>query len=123
VDAVNQYVLRWNKLQNYSKDVRTLSFSDIPWPIESRKSASPADITKEAVKAFLASSNVTTNSSNCAYWIKKELLRWHPDKFSTSLLPIVYEDQVSQVKVAVDQVSSILTDLMNEARLTPNDVL
>lgn len=57
-----------------------------------------------------------SNSGGCVYWIKQELLRWHPDKFSSSLLPIVYEDQVRQVERAVTDVSSILTDLLKKAR-------
>lgn len=118
-DAVNQYILRWKKLQNYTKDVRTLSFSDIPWPIKPRPSPSPPDISKEAVKAFFT--DTTINLNNGVYWIKRELLRWHPDKFSTSILPIVYEDQVGQVEVTVNQVSSILADLLQDARLTSSD--
>ena len=112
---MNQYGLRWDKLQNSPKGTRFLSFSDIPWPTKSTPS-NPPDITKEAVKSFLASFGLTSNSKECVQRIRKEFLRWHPDKFSTSVLPMVYEDRAEQVEQAVNNVSGILADLMREAR-------
>ena len=57
-----------------------------------------------------------SNSKECVQWIRKELKRWHPDKFSVFILPMVYEDQVRQVTEAVNNVSGILANLMQEAR-------
>lgn len=112
---MNQYGLQWDKLQNSAKGTRFLSFSDIPWPTKSTPS-NPPDVTKEAVKSFLASLGLMSNSKECVQWIRKEFFRWHPDKFSTSILPMVYEDQVEQVEQGVNNVSGILADLMQEAR-------
>lgn len=112
----DQYRLRWDKLKICSAmGIRCLSFSDIPWPTKTRPSK-PPDITKGTVKSFLESLDLMSNSKECVLWIRKELLRWHPDKFSTTVLPIVYEDQEGQVQEGVNNVSGILTALMNEAR-------
>ncbi len=112
--AMNQYGLRWDRLQNSTKGTRFLSFSDIPWPTKSTLS-NPPDITNEAVKSFLASFGLMSNSKECVQWIRKELKCWHPDKFSAFILPMVYEDQVRQVAEAVNNVSGILANLMQKA--------
>ncbi len=114
--SVDLYGLRWDKLQLCSTmGDHFLSFSDIPWPTKLRPSR-PPDITREAVKSFLESLDLASNSKECVPWIKKELLRWHPDKFTTSVLHMVYEDQVGQVEEGVNIVSGIFTDLMREAQ-------
>lgn len=49
--------------------------------------------------------------------MKQELLRWHPDKFKVSVLPLVYEGEWQSVKDGLHIVSIALMTLLNEGCL------
>ena len=119
----HRYTMRWQKLQDSQTDPskksqRIWAFRDIPWPIHPTP-ASPLNITKERIKTFFFNS-ATCNGYNCSETrtkiIKQELLRWHPDKFEVSVLPLVYEGEWQSVKDGLHIVSIALTTLLNEER-------
>lgn len=67
-------------------------------------------LTKGRIKKFLLS----TGSDDSRTKIKKELLRWHPDKFEIFVLPLIYEDDINLVKEGLHIVSTALTMLLKE---------
>jgi hypothetical protein len=116
-DAVLQYSLRWQKLRRPKTEgsTRTLSFQDVPWPVLQTPSR-PADITEEQLAKFFLDPaiNGRVDRQSRITALRLELRNWHPDKFITNVLPLVYEDQLPLVEEGMQLVSRILTQMLKE---------
>ena len=80
----------------------------------------PADITKAHLERFFLDPDIngSVDSQTQAKAIKRELLNWHPDKFNSTVLPFVYEDQLPLVKEGSLLVSGILIELFQKIQKT-----
>lgn len=114
----NKYVKAWASLVTSTH--ATLRFQEIPWPIlPSRKhlltTMTIVDIltriNKESIRAFLLAPEHLQSMSPKAR-IRKELLRFHPDK-RVMWLGNVKDAEKEQVDEACKQVVLHLTDLLN----------
>ncbi|OCB88147.1 hypothetical protein A7U60_g4776 [Sanghuangporus baumii] len=105
---------------NTSSSSSSLTFSDIPWPVIPFPQ-SPQEVTAAAVQSFMKQCRsdellpkpVTTKENRIT--VKKELLNWHPDKFSTRILQRVADPTDREViSRAADVVQKALISIINE---------
>ena len=111
---------------NSSGDTSSLFFSDIPWAI-CPYPRSAEDVTREGVRAFLeqrcpvkpvdqsdpAAKPAPARKKRVV--LKKELLNWHPDKFSTRvLMRCASSDEREVIRLAADVVQRSLTAFITE---------
>ena len=115
-----KYTEAWTRLM--ASAVSKIKFQEIPWPIvlpgkRRLTSMSIADIlfriNKEAIRTFLLAP-AQLQSISAKARIRKELLRFHPDK-RTQWLKNVKDEERGQVDEACKQVILHLTDLLNTA--------
>jgi hypothetical protein len=77
----------------------------IPWPV---KSGSYRDVTAANVKEFF--NQAVPSDANLATLMKKECLKWHPDKINS----LLRDFQLSRVdKAMVDMICGVITDSLN----------
>jgi hypothetical protein len=123
-----RYLSRWSKLLSNSKNSESdsdmiieteLSYSDIPWPIYAK-----SKLDKKSISLFL--SNVALllaqggilagkEGKEAERKILREAIRnFHPDRFSSKVLPRVREGEREKVKEGMEVCSRVLTDLIME---------
>jgi hypothetical protein len=113
---VARYLLRWEELCHLkAPKTRNWSFQDIPWPML-QTPLRPADITREHLELFFLDPDINGNvdSQTQVQAIRREMRNWHPDKFNTTLLPLVYEDQLQLVMEGSLLVSQTLIELFKK---------
>jgi len=91
------YQQRWRQLLD--AEVSGLHFTDFPWPVQGAKIRAPDEIKPALVKGFM--------SEMGSQQLRKELIRWHPDKFVRVKQCFVQSDQ-SMILEGIDEVSKIL---------------
>ncbi|OCH83987.1 hypothetical protein OBBRIDRAFT_742377 [Obba rivulosa] len=97
----------------------SLRFHQIPWPI-----LEPAhcveQMTKGAIRRFLEHPSRLsvprgkTREEVLRWVVKRELLRWHPDKFHSQVLSKAKPDQRSWISEVAAAVTRALTEIMAE---------
>lgn len=116
----NKYTEAWARLM--ASDVSRLPFQEIPWPIlpPRKRRFTKMSITdilsrinKESIRAFILDPEHLKSISPKAR-IRKELLRFHPDK-RIQWLKNVKDEEKEQVDETCKQVVLHLTDLLNMA--------
>jgi len=109
-----------NQWKTYEQGWRTLfasdgslTFHDIPWPLESAPS-DVAQLTPAAISKFIfATLRVRRNKVTQRERIRASLLRWHPDKLA-AVLPRVIESDQEAVLEGVGAVFRCLNKLQQE---------
>ncbi|KAL5522251.1 hypothetical protein ACEPAF_2108 [Sanghuangporus sanghuang] len=114
------YDSEWTACNASSSSSSSLTFSDIPWPVIPFPQ-SPQEVPAAAVQSFMKQCGsdellptlVTTKQNRIT--VKKELLNWHPDKFSTRILQRVADPTDREViSRAADVVQKALISIINE---------
>ena len=114
----NKYTEVWRKLM--ASEISRLRFQEIPWPVLPPRKRnftrmSIADIlsriSKESIRTFILDPE-HLQSISPKVRIRKELLRFHPDK-RVQWLKNVKDEEKEQVDEACEQVVHHLTDLLN----------
>ncbi|KAJ3558233.1 hypothetical protein NM688_g1048 [Phlebia brevispora] len=105
----NTYETRWRALQAAALSGNTsVSWKEIPWPVHGTP-LSPADLTPDAIANFLfAPFGVRGSTGSKKDRIRTFFLRWHPDKFPSSVLSQMADDERDMV---VDGVNSVFMAL------------
>jgi len=121
-----RYISRWSRLLSTTTDSDSdniiemeLSYTDIPWPIYTK-----SKLEKKSISLFL--SNVALlpaqggmiagkEGKEAERKILREAIRnFHPDRFSSKVLPRVREGEREKVKEGMEICSRVLTDLIME---------
>ena len=93
-----------------------LRFEDIPWSVEKTHPDVTIDtFTKDSITAFLLFIPVDVEIS-AKDVIRSSLLKFHPDKFNTFILPRMRAEDLDRTKEAATRVVQILNDIANEHR-------
>ena len=94
---------------------RIWSFRDVPWPVLQTPSQ-PADITRAQVENFFLAPDIYGNvdSRTQVQVLRREMRNWHPDRFNSTVLPLVYEDQLPLIMEGSLVVSGILIELFKK---------
>lgn len=108
------YEGKWKELKNgLSPNFRKLSATELPWPVFFNV-AEPADITEARVAEFLLHpARPEAQGKARRLVLKMEVVRWHPDRFDTKVLPAMAEDEKEKTSEIAGHVTRILTKLMN----------
>ena len=110
--AYARYTMRWQKLRTSSQEStiskRVWSFRDVLWPVHPTP-IGLLGLSREQIIRFVLSGPEDFQTK-----IKKELLRWHPDRFHISVLPRVYEEDIPLVKEGSHIVITALTTLLEK---------
>ncbi|KAF4579632.1 hypothetical protein EYR40_000189 [Pleurotus pulmonarius] len=108
------YEAKWKVLRDgVGPGFRKLHAVELPWPVFCDVS-SPDDITEARVAEFLlhpARPEVQGKSHRLI--LKLEAVRWHSDRFDTSVLPIVVEEEQEKAGEVAGYVTRILTNFLN----------
>ena len=114
LDRWDAYEMRWRTLL---ASAAPITFSDIPWPVDSQSPPSSVDaLTADAVAEFLfAPLRVRANKISKKDRIRASLLRWHPDKLSAVVARTVAED-VDSVRAGINTVFRVLMALQDAER-------
>ncbi|KAF9459718.1 hypothetical protein BDZ94DRAFT_1267516 [Collybia nuda] len=114
VNAIALYELKWEELKVNKAQLQPqqLTLTQLPWPVFEFVT-DPDIITYGAVHAFVfnemrpGAKNKTKRDR-----LRPEILRYHPDKFNSNILPLVHPDHVEGVMIAADRVVKLLNHLM-----------
>ncbi|KAF4579606.1 hypothetical protein EYR36_001424 [Pleurotus pulmonarius] len=108
------YEGKWKQLKNgLGPDFRKLSATELPWPVFVNV-AEPADITETRVAEFLLHpARPEAQGKARRLVLKMEVVRWHADRFDTTVLPAMAEDEREKTSDIACHVTRILTKLMN----------
>lgn len=103
-----QYQAQWEAFDNKSTSTKKLRLKDIPWPIAG------SEVTKTAVKDFLLYD--IQDLAEQKKVIRKEQLRYHPDKFMQKISGRLVENQEEQKSISerINHISSCLNDIWSE---------
>lgn len=108
------YEEKWTILANLSNEVRIIAYWEIPWPVFHPVN-SPSDITLDAMKQFLFYPDRPAIQGRALRTVvKTELLRWHQDKFSNTVVKRVQESEQDKTRETGAVVIRFLTDLFAE---------
>ena len=101
-----QYQERWVQFKASASDIREGDLRDgIPWPV---KSGSYRDVKDSNVKEFFH--NTVSRDGDMVKLVRKECLKWHPDRRRTWLR----DGRLSDVdKMMVDMICRVVTELLN----------
>lgn len=113
-NACAKYESRWSSL---TSSTESLDFKTIPWPLIIPPK-STADITQDAVVAFLFSKHHSQEQSRKER-IRSAQLRWHPDRFRR-FIGRVSETEKANVEEGVNIVAWILNELMEKEKKRSN---
>ncbi|KAH7882462.1 hypothetical protein F5I97DRAFT_1816957 [Phlebopus sp. FC_14] len=97
-----------------NRSLPPIDASQLPWPFLAHvQFSTPDQITYEAVQAFIfhphhPSAVVQSRRER----VRVEVLRFHPDKFNTRILPKVKESQRAIAREVAGAVARILTRIM-----------
>ncbi|KAF7439893.1 hypothetical protein PC9H_000230 [Pleurotus ostreatus] len=108
------YEGKWKELKDgLSPNFRKLRATELPWPVFFNV-AEPADITEARVAEFLLhSARPEAQGKARRLVLKMEVVRWHPDRFDTKVLPVMAKDEKEKTAEIAGHVTRILTKLMN----------
>ncbi|KDR65615.1 hypothetical protein GALMADRAFT_217466 [Galerina marginata CBS 339.88] len=93
---------------------QSLRFEDIPWPVlsEAQSPIRPLDLTGSRIKQFvLHQDRKCVGPSQASRVARMELIRWHPDKFCSVVLPLVREEDLTMVNEGLKVVSVQLNEI------------
>ena len=106
VRAWNSYEHAWASL----KERPVLYFRTFPWPLLNAPKT-VEDLTTSAIGAFVLSPHTLEKTPRDR--LKEQLLRWHPDRFETKVLPKVFLTDREKVKSGAGAVVRGLNELLN----------
>lgn len=99
------YTKRWDQLMASSKT--NIGVKDVPWPLTGDA------VTKEGVAEFILSG--TTDSAAKRQAVRREQMRFHPDKFLQKLGERLEEGkEKKRIQERVNEVSGVLNELWKE---------
>ena len=109
------YESKWETLKTWPDTVAdsSIPFSVLPWPTFRIGDFDPSVITTKEVREFISSTSRPQDVVNktpkdiC----QTELIRYHPDKFCSLVIPKVIEAHKENAKAAADRFTSILLEL------------
>lgn len=114
-DARTAYDHRWTMLLSLDNRNAEIGFADIPWPARSHhRSPVMADLTVDAVAAFLLPSGMPQEGRTRKEVLRETLLRFHPDKFEGRLMAAVRTEEQAVVREGIGRVVRALNSLMAE---------
>ena len=120
-DQANQQVCRhfglyegkWNELRT-STSLPPIDVREMPWPVFSTISSAD-QITYQEVRAFLFHPlRPGVEGKTAREKVKSEVLRFHPDKFNTRIVPKIHPSQQAVAQEIAGAVARILTTIMTE---------
>lgn len=112
-DDLDLYDRKWEELKR-NRDLSSLIFTELPWPLLF-PIASPAQITYEGVQEFVFHPlRKGLDGKTRRERVKAEVLRFHPDKFTTIVLGKVRDWERDLAAEASGVVARILTRMMTE---------
>ncbi|KDR68957.1 hypothetical protein GALMADRAFT_215516 [Galerina marginata CBS 339.88] len=114
----NRYDKSWNELRsgNHLLCKGSLSFSQIPWPILGAGPFRLLDLTEEKINQFITHKERVGSVPDLTTILRTELLRWHSDKFSIAVLPLVMARDAEVVKEGLHLVVVELTAMKMKLR-------
>ncbi|KIJ61467.1 hypothetical protein HYDPIDRAFT_115948 [Hydnomerulius pinastri MD-312] len=108
------YEQKWDELRN-NKSLPIIDVSQLPWPVLATICSTPEQITYQGVRAFIFYPHRPSNEGKSPRDIvKAEILRFHPDKFTTRVVPKVQPYQQAVAQEIAGAVTRILTRIMSE---------
>jgi hypothetical protein len=108
------YEAKWAELKS-GREIPILRSFDFPWPIFSFNEEYAAQSPEIRVREFLMHPRrLALLGKTPREMLKMEILRWHPDKFSTVVLPKVDENEHDQIQLNAVEVTKLLTQMMEE---------
>ncbi|VDC00010.1 unnamed protein product [Peniophora sp. CBMAI 1063] len=112
-----RYDLKWNTLKSGTLQAGTIAGEELPWPVrEGTQYLQSLDaVNLAAVTEFILHPE-RPGSENRAprQRVKDELVRWHPDRFDTLVLPLVLASQAEGVKALAQQVTVYLNEILKD---------
>jgi hypothetical protein len=103
-----QYQEQWKSFEEATTSTKKLHLKDIPWPFTG------SELTKDAVKDFLL--HDIPESADQKKAIRKELLRYHPDKFMQRVSSRIVDNEKEResIEERINHLSSCLNDIWSE---------
>ncbi|KAG6379745.1 hypothetical protein JVT61DRAFT_10280 [Boletus reticuloceps] len=107
------YEAKWNELRT-SNSMASIDVREMPWPVLGIISSAD-QITYQDVRAFLFHpQRPGVEGKSARDKVKAEMLRFHPDKFNTRIVPKIQQAQQGAAQEIAGAVARILTTIMNE---------
>ena len=107
------YEGKWNELRT-SNSLPPIDIGEMPWPVFGVVSSAD-QITYQAVRTFLFHPlRPGVEGKTVRDKVKTEVLRFHPDKFNTRIVPKIQPSQRAVAQEIAGAVARILTTLMTE---------
>ncbi|KIK97609.1 hypothetical protein PAXRUDRAFT_135945 [Paxillus rubicundulus Ve08.2h10] len=107
------YEAKWDELRN-NNTLPPIDVSQLPWPVLGGIH-STEQITYEAVRTFIFyPDRPSVEGKSTRDKVKAEVLRFHPDKFNTRVVPKVQPSQQAVAQEIASAVTKILTSIMTE---------
>lgn len=111
--VLEEYELKWNVLKT-DELIPVIYFYEVPWPLITRVQSFD-DFTAPAISYFVHHPRrIGFEGKTPRERVKAEILRWHPDKFNTKVLPRIFPDHAEFAKDAAGNVVRILTQMLNQ---------
>jgi hypothetical protein len=99
---------QWERL----KTLDDLGWDNFPWPVF-EKPTEPEELTSVAINAYVLSSHHPTDKSKTARArIKNQIKKWHLDRFETTLLRKVREEEREKVREGARSVALTLNKML-----------
>ncbi|KIJ14616.1 hypothetical protein PAXINDRAFT_169749 [Paxillus involutus ATCC 200175] len=107
------YEAKWDELRN-NNSLPPIDVSELPWPVLGGIRFME-QITYEAVRTFIFyPDRPSVEGKSARDKVKAEVLRFHPDKFNTRVVPKVQPSQQAVAREIAGAVTRILTSIMTE---------
>lgn len=107
------YNVKWKHLKS-DVHIPVVLFNQVPWPVLA-KIRSPDEITQIAVTQFILNPRRNGLAGKTPRdVIKAEMLKWHPDKFNSKVMPRILSTDVVVTQQAADKVVRILTAILQQ---------
>ncbi|KAF8434854.1 hypothetical protein L210DRAFT_980231 [Boletus edulis BED1] len=107
------YEAKWNELRT-NNSIPAIEVREMPWPVLAIVSSAD-QITYQDVRAFLFHpQRPGVEGKSARDKVKVEMLRFHPDKFNTRIVPKIQQAQQGTAQAIAGAVARILTTIMNE---------
>ncbi|KAF9226418.1 hypothetical protein BS17DRAFT_548692 [Gyrodon lividus] len=113
VQQFTTYEAKWDELRN-NNSLPPINVSELPWPVLGGIS-SPEQVTYQTVLSFIFYPyRPFVEGKSARDKVKAEVLRFHPDKFNTRVVPKVQPCQQAVAQEIAGAVTRILTRIMTE---------
>jgi len=98
--------------------VHLIPFSQIPWPVINMTPTDPSQIRPEHIWEFLMHPLRDTPDAygkrrDRERKAKDELFKWHPDKFTSIVLPKVHKEDKAAAAAAAGEIAKVLTSVLD----------